>query len=316
MSPIREDELRARLHAVEPSPAVPGLADRIIEQGVARRRRRRWAVGLAAAAAVGVIGVGALAVGDGIGRDDALPASPSPTPTVVETTPVVTPTGSPTASPSSTPSSSVSPSVPTASPSSVPVLNPTPDPSPSVPLPSTSGPAPEVQRPVTLLHAGSWARTNTFAGACGADIFPTAGARNAYAYEARATAAVEGRADREVYQFFASAADAAAFMNDLRAQSRACDTTTDGAMRGIVEGLSGPWSDGLALSWFPNDTSVSGGSVVLAVRSGSAVTLSGASGSFTRTDRVDPALLRAARPSVEHVYPQLGCGLTEQGCRT
>ena len=84
----------------------------------------------------------------------------------------------------------------------------------------------------------------------------------------------------------------------------------------IVEELGGPWSDGLALSWFPNTATVTGGSVVLAVRSGSAVTLSGASGSFTRTDRVDAGLIEVARPSVEHVYPQLTCGLTEQGCRT
>lgn len=315
MSPIREDELRTRLRAVEPSPAQPGLADIVIEQGTARRRRRRWAVGLAAAAAVGVIGVGALAVGDGIGRDDALPASPSPTPTVVETTPVVTPTGSPTASPTATPTGSAS-SLPTASSSTGPVLDPTPDPSPSAPKPSTTGPAPQVQRPVTLLHAGSWTATNSFAGACGTDIFPTAGLHNAYRYDARRTAPADGRADREIYQFFASAADAASFMDDLRSQSRACATTTDGATAGIVEGLSGPWSDALALSYFADGSSVSGGSVVLAVRSGSAVTLSGASGSFTRTDRVDPALIEAARPSVEHVYPQLTCGLTAEGCRT
>lgn len=164
-----------------------------------------------------------------------------------------------------------------------------------------------------MLHDTSWTPTNAFPGPCGRDALSLAGLRDAYRYDARRSGGGEGQADREMYILFADEGGAAAFMDDLRAQSRTCSSTTGGATGGVVEQLSGSWSDGLALSHFSTQPNVTGGSVVLAVRSGRAVTLSSASGAFTRTDRVDPGLIQAARPSVEHVYPQL-CGFTDAGC--
>ncbi|MFW5471566.1 hypothetical protein ACOCJ4_16150 [Knoellia sp. CPCC 206435] len=327
MSPISEDELRVRLEDVQPSPARHGFAEQVVQQARRRRRRQRWVMGAAAAAAVAVIGAGTLAIGDQIGRDEALPASPTPTSAPVETapvetTPTVTSTGTPTPTPTATATASAA--RPTASatsaPSSTPTrpapLEPTPTPVPVLPPPPSPPaiePAWEALHPVTLLHAGSWTVTNTFAGPCGRDVFGIAGLRDAYRYDARRIEGGEGRADGEAYVLFAAEDGAAAFMDDLQAQGRACSFTTDGATGGVVEQLSGPWSDGLALSHISGQPNVTGGSVVLAVRSGRAVTLSSASGSFTRTDHVDPALIRAARPSVEHVYPQL-CGFTDEGC--
>ncbi|KGN38881.1 hypothetical protein [Knoellia subterranea] len=315
MSPISEDELRARLRSVSPTPMSQEYAEHIVGAGRARRRRRRMLGTVAVAAATAVIAVGAFALSDRIGPDEALPARPSP---ILDGTPVVTPTGSPTGSPTASPSATASTSVsstPTASSSSTAAPNPGASAS-TGPRPSASGSTPTTQRPVSLLHADSWRPSSSFAGACGTDIFPVAARGNAYSYDSRSTSAADGRADREAYLFFPSTADASAFMNELRSQSRACVTASDGTTRGIVEALSGPWSDGLALSSFANQPTVSHGSVVIAVRSGSAVALSGASGPIAGTERVDPTLIAAARPSVEYVYPQLSCGLTPAGCRT
>ncbi|WP_353953657.1 hypothetical protein V6K52_09685 [Knoellia sp. S7-12] len=326
MSPISEDELRARLEDVQLSPARHGFAERVVQQGRGRRRRQRWVMAVAAAAAVAVIGGGALAIGDQIGREEALPASPTPTPTQPEVTPTVTGTsspsstatasGTPTVSPTATPMASASAtSVPSSTPTrpTAPELTPTPLPVLTPTSPPAIEPAWETLNPVTLLHARSWTPTNAFAGPCGREISGIAGLRHAYLDDQRRNDSGEGQANGEAYVLFVDEDGAAAFMDDLRNQSRRCTSTTDGAIGGVVEGLSGPWSDGLALSYFSSQPPVSGGSVVLAVRSGRAVTLSSASGSFTRTDRVDPGLIRAARPSVEHVYPQL-CGFTDEGC--
>ncbi|MFC7492471.1 MULTISPECIES: hypothetical protein [unclassified Knoellia] len=330
MSPISEDELRARLEDVQPSPARSGFAERVVEQGRRRRRRQRWVMGAAAAAAVAVIGGGALAIGDQIEREDALPASPTPTPTQPEVTPTVTgmSSPSPSATVTSTPTPLIRPSEtttrpPRSSPSTT--LTPTATPSattrtPTATPPKTATPTPTrspAPSPMTFLHEGSpgWATTNAVVGPCDKDALTIAGRHDAYQYDALRGQGNDGDPTGEAYVLFADAQSAASFMGELRQLSRSCEATTHGKLGGVVQNLAGPWGEGLASTSFAftQDGSTGGGTVLLAVRSGFAVAFSSAAGPFSETDVVNPALIQSARPGVEHLYPQL-CRYTEAGC--
>lgn len=307
MSPINEDELRARLRSVEPSPAPPGLADHVIGQGRARRRQRRWLTALATAAAVAVIGVGVVAVGDQLGPDDALPASPSPTPTSAQPTPTVTGTTTPTTTPTATATSA--PTV-TAAPSATPTAT-----------ASGTGTTPTPTR-ITFLHEGvegdgettsDWRAASAIVGPCDGDAWALAGARGATERRAIRGGGGDGGPTGEGYLVFPTARDAVAFMGELRARSRGCETATGGKARGLVEELSGPWGEGIAFSWFPNETTIGGAPVGLAVRSGRAVAMSAAAGPHNETTSIPDYLVTSARPAVEHLFPQL-CRYTQAGC--
>ncbi len=310
MSPISEDELRARLRNVDPSPMAPAYAEQLIRAGQSRRRRQRWVTGLAAAAAVATLGAGALVVGDRVGRDDALPAQPTPT-TTGQPTPTVTPTASPTVTLTSAPTA-------TASPSRAPSASPTRSDAPS----PTATATPANGAPVTFLHEGvrgdgestsDWTAATTMTGPCDVDAWGVAGRHGVAERRAIRGGGGDGGADGEALFVFRDAGSAVGFMADLRAVTRACFADSGGRTRGLVEDLPGPWGEGLSLTWFPGGTEVGGGPVALAVRSGRAVAMSSSAGPFTRTDRVDPGLVRSARPAVDHLYPQL-CRYTQAGC--
>lgn len=305
MSPISEDELRTRLREVQPSSAPAGYAESLLQQGRLRRTRQRWVSGLAVAAAVATIGLGALVVGDRIGRDDALPATPSPTPTMAQPTPTATPTGSPTVASTPSPSSSPSPSEPTAA-SSV--------------MSTPSGTSPTT--PMTFLHQGvrgdgestrDWTAATSVTGPCDTDAWSLAGRRGAVERRAITGGGGDGGPTGEAYVVFAEAGDAVAFMGELRALARGCVTTSGGVTKGLVADLPGPWGEGIAFTHFPNQETVGGGPVGLAVRSGRAVAMSASAGPFTDTRRVDAGLVSSARPAVAHLFPQL-CRYTQAGC--
>lgn len=314
MSPISEDEVRARLRSVDATPVHRGYAEQLLHQGQARRRRRRVAAVVAAAAAVAVIGVGALALGDQLGREAALPARPTPTPTSQEPTPTATAPRSPSTSPSPT-ATATSTARPSAS------VGPTPSAS-SAPA-RTATPTPALA-PVTFLHAGvkgdgestsDWTSATTFAGPCSRDAWVLAGGMGVAERRAISGGGGDGGASAEALFVFRSADSAVAFMGELRRLSRACESATDGGTRGIVESLPGPWGEGLALTTFAldSDGTTGGGPVVLAVRAGRSVALSNSAGPFRETDEVNPGLVRSARPGIEHLFPQL-CRYTEAGC--
>lgn len=123
----------------------------------------------------------------------------------------------------------------------------------------------------------------------------------------------DGGATGEALFVFADADSAVAFMGRLRQLTRTCETTTNGETRGIAEGLEGPWGEGVAFTYFPNEPTVGGGPVGLAVRGGRAVAMSTSAGPFNRTDQVNPGLVSSARPGVEHPYQQL-CRFNRAGC--
>lgn len=315
MTPISEDELRARLHDVAASPARPAYADHVIQQARFRRRRRqRWVAGVAAAAAVAVIGGGALVLGDQLGRETALPATPTPTPTATsaEVTPTVTGTPSPTVTVTGTPSSS-----PTGSPSATSSADSSTTPPPASPTATRS-----TEKPVTFLHEDArgdgetesdWVTARDVTGPCLTNAWELAGQDGAVERRAIRGGGRDGGPDGEALVVFADADSAVRFMARLRQESRSCVSTSDGVTRGVVETLPGPWGEGVAFSSFPNQPTVGGGGVGLAVRSGRAVAMSSSSGPFTRTDRVDPGLVASARPGVVHLFPQL-CRWTAAGC--
>ncbi|KGN32695.1 hypothetical protein N802_17225 [Knoellia sinensis KCTC 19936] len=313
MSPISEDELRARLRSVEPSPARPGYAEHVVHQGRFRRRRQRWVTGISAAAAVAVIGAGAFVVSDRLGRDDALPAQPTPIPTATtpDVTPTVTSTTSPTESVTGTPSATTRPSVST----------------PPSALPSEKA----SHSPIIFLHQGvkgdgevdaDWLPTTQFNGPCDTDAWALAGRYGADDRRAIRGGGIDGGPRQEAVFAFPDTGSAVAFMGELRQVTRACESTSQGRLGGLVENLPGPWGEGLASTYFVyaqdestgiRDGSTGGGPVILAVRAGRGIALSGSAGPFRETHEVDPDLIRSARPGVEHLYPQL-CRYTEAGC--
>jgi hypothetical protein len=307
MSPISEDELRARLRGVEPSPAQSGFAEHVIHQGRARRRRQRWLTAMAAAAAVVAIGGGAFVISDQLGRETALPATPTPTPTQAESAPTVTSTKSPSASPTPSPTSTPSTSTKRAT---------------STPSPSSTPSRSATLTPVTFLHEGvkgdgettsDWETTTEVTGPCGLNAWSLAGQHGATESRALRGGGGDGGATGEALFVFADADAAVAFMGQLRELTRTCEATTNGESRGLVESLEGPWGEGIAFTSLPNEPTVGGGPVGLAVRGGRAVAMSTSAGPFSRTDQVHPGLVASARPGVEHLYPQL-CRYTRAGC--
>lgn len=318
MSPISEDELRARLRDVEPNRAQPGFAQHLVHQGRLRRRRQRWVTGIAAAAAVAVIGGAVLVLSDQLGPNEALPAIPSPTVTRSEVTPTVTSTKSPSTRVTMAPSPSATPSGTASAPRNTSTPAGSASPKHSAP-PSVSAPA---ITPVTLLHEGAkgdgettsdWESTTEVTGPCGTNAWSLAGQRGAVERRAIGGGGGDGGATGEALFVFADADAAVAFMGQLRELTRSCDSTTKGESRGIVESLAGPWGEGIAFTYFPNQPTVGGGPVGLAVRGGSAVAMSAAAGPFNRTDQVDQGLVAGARPGVAHAFPQL-CRYTRAGC--
>lgn len=320
MSPISEDQLRARLRGVEPSPAQPGFAEHLIHQGRFRRRRQRWVTGIAAAAAVVIMGGGALVLSDLFGPETALPATPTPTQTrtLAQSTPTVTNTTSPTASATTRPSPA---STPTLTVTGGPVSSPSSSPTPSN-TPSNTPSRSVTRSEVTFLHAGiggdgettsGWVSTTQVTGPCDSNAWALASRHGVVERRAISGGGGDGGANGEALFVFGTAGQAVDFMTDLRAQTRGCLAATQDATKGLEEVLPGPWGEGLAITSFPHQTEVGGGPVALAVRSGRAVVMSSSAGPFQRTDRVDPGLVRSARPAVEHLYPQL-CRYTAAGC--
>jgi len=175
---------------------------------------------------------------------------------------------------------------------------------------------------LTFLHQGvkgdgettsDWVAVSTFTGPCGRDAWTLAGKHGAVERRAISGGGGDGGAGGEAVFVSDDADGAVTFMGALRSETRACRTSSGGATRGLLATLTGPWGDGSALTWFPNTPTVGGGPVVLAVRSGRGVALSSAAGPFDRTDRVDPGLIRSARPAIDHLFPQM-CRYTEAGC--
>lgn len=309
MSPISEDDLRARLRSVEPSPMTQAYAEQLIRAGQFRRRRQRWVTGLAGAAAVAAIAVGVVAVGDLVGRDAALPAGPTPTETGGPTF-TATPTVSPTVTVTGTPTATASVS---RAPSSSPTGSGGPSPT------TTTGPG---GGSVTFLHQGvrgdgettrDWTTATSLTGPCDTDVLSLAGRRGAVERRAISGGGGDGGPTAEGYVVFEDAGEAVSFMGELRALVRGCASASGGRTTALVDELPGPWGEGIAFSHFPNEESVGGGPVGLAVRSGRSVALSVSAGPFTDTGKVDPGLVSSARPAVEHLFPQL-CRYTQAGC--
>ncbi|GGB67544.1 hypothetical protein N798_14590 [Knoellia flava TL1] len=307
MSPISEDELRARLRSVEPSPAAPGLADHIIGQGRSRQLRRRWLTALATAAAVAVIGVGVVAVGDQLGPDDALPASPSPTPTSAQPTPTVAPTGTPTVTttvspdPSSTASSTSGPTSASAEPTSTPSR--------------TSAPA-----PVRLLHDGraGWSPGELEISLCVGDarVFPAPRGTT----EMRVIRAdfVAGANMSEGLVVFSSSAEAVAYLADVRRIARGCTDESSGDTKVVVDRVDGPWGEGLSIASAPRQSydgtpRWTGLGVTVFARVGAGVTFGQYASKAELTDEAVASDIAQLRPALEHVAPQL-CRYTQAGC--
>lgn len=158
-----------------------------------------------------------------------------------------------------------------------------------------------------------WVPTTSFQGLCDADAWALAGSMGAIERRAIAGGGGDGAAYAEAYFVFSDADQAVAYMGRIRDITRGCIQATSGGSRGLVEGLAGPWGEGLAAGHASAGESVGGGPVVLAVRSGRAVALSASAGPFQAFDQIDSMLVRTARPAVEHLYPQL-CRYTRAGC--
>lgn len=130
MTPMHENEARARLQGATPGVRPDGFAEDIIRTGRRRNARDRALGGAAAVAVLGAATAGIFLV-NGPTRE-AVPAQ-TPTP---EPVPTVVPTPTPSATPSASPSSSARPSV---APSA------TPRPSPSASAPTSAPTWPTVQ---------------------------------------------------------------------------------------------------------------------------------------------------------------------------
>jgi hypothetical protein len=307
MSPINEDELRARLRDVSASPSVPGYAEVLVERAQARRRRQRWVSGLAVAAAVATVALGALMVGDRFGRDDALPATPTPTPTYVEPTPTVSPT--------STPSATGTPSA-TSSPTSTPSPSPTPtSASPSATPTRTPAPA-----PVRLLHDGrsDWSPADLEIPLCvgEARVFPSPGGRN----DMRVIRAdfVPGANSSEGLIVFPSAAEAVGYLADVRRVARGCTDESSDDTKVVVDRVDGPWGEGLSVASagrqiHDGTPRWTGLGVTVFARVGAAVALGQYGSKAELTDESVASHIAQLRPALEYVAPQL-CRYTKSGC--
>lgn len=229
MSPISEEELRARLGGVEPSPARPGIAEHLIHEGRSRRRRQRWVMGITAAAAVAVIGGGGVVLGDQFDRETALPATLTTTPTQPEITPTVTSTASPTAV--ATPSATTTPATKGTTSTSPPSASP---PSTSPPSSTTSSPSAtpsrsSTLRPVRMLHEATGTPSALW------DICATSGrsiAAGQGVKEARVLDTSPEDGSGEALLVFPTADRAVTYMGELRQVVRACESTTGGGQPG------------------------------------------------------------------------------------
>ncbi|EAP99235.1 hypothetical protein JNB_03665 [Janibacter sp. HTCC2649] len=307
MSPISEDELRARLRSVQPATARPGFAEQVVHQGRFRRRRQQWVAGIAAAAAVAVIGGGAFVISDQLGRETALPATPTPTPTQPEITPTVTSTKSPTATPTATPSPTNTPSTSTTRAS-------------STPSPSYTPPRSVTLKPVTLLHQGNaqWVKSTFEGGLC---VGEAAVIPEPQGYEELRViwdTHIAGANRSEGIVIFPSAGDAVAYMDSVRAAALSCPDESSGQTKTLVQPLSGPWASGLAVAQSNRDLNYEepkflATGVDLFVRVGRAVTFANFSTRSELKDTIDPYLIDRSRPAIEHVVPQL-CRYTKAGC--
>ncbi|MFC7488909.1 hypothetical protein ACOCJ7_06530 [Knoellia sp. CPCC 206453] len=306
MSPISEDELRARLRSVEPSPAQSGFGEHLIHQGRFRRRRQRRMTGIAAAAAVVAIGGGAFVISDQLGPETALPATPTPTTTQSEITPTATSTKSPVAT--TTPSPRITGGTSTRPPST---SSPSSSPSRSVTL-----------KPVTLLHEGDagWVKAEALPQPCRVDGNPEPDLAEVHGVVETRTirSLAEGDGASEALLVFPSAGDAVAYMGDVRDIARGCEVDSRGSQRGVVQSLNGDWGEGMAVGqaaqvYRDGQVMYMGESVFLAVRTGSGVAVSqvGSHGILEKT--INARLIAEARPAVEHVVPQL-CRYTKAGC--
>ena len=307
MSPISEDELRARLRDVSPSPSVPGYAEVLVERAQARRRRQRWVSGLAVAAAVAAVALGALVVGDRIGRDDALPAMPTPTPTFVEPTPTASPTSPPseTGTPSGT-STATSTRSPSATPTSA---------SPSATPTLTSAPA-----PVRLLHDGrsGWSPADLEVPLCvgEARVFPAP--RGTTEMRAIRVDFVHGANMSEGLIVFPSAEEAVGYLADVRRIARGCTDESSGDTKVVVDSVDGPWGEGLSVASAQRLTSDgtprwAGLGVTVFARVGAAVTFGQYGSKAELAEESVASDIAQLRPALEHVAPQL-CRYTKAGC--
>ena len=305
MSPLSEDELRRRLHDVDASPAGPRYADHLIQQGRFRRRRQRWVAGIAAAAAVAVIGGGALVISDQLGRETALPATPTPTPTQPEVTPTVTSTRSPTAT--ATPSPTSTPSTSATKPS-------------STPSSSSSRSRSVTLKPVTLLHQGNsqWEKSTFWGGRCVGEAAEVPQPRGYEELRVIWDAHISGANRSEGLVIFSSAGDAVAYMDSVRAAALSCPDESSGETKTLVQPLSGPWASGLAVAHSNRDVNYEepmflATGVDLFVRVGRAVTFANLSNRSELKDTIDPYMIDRSRPAIEHVVPLL-CRYTKAGC--
>lgn len=110
MTPMNEDEARARLQGVTPGVRLEGFADDIIRTGRRRNARDRALVGVAAVAVLGAASAGVFLLNGGQTRE-AVPAqtrSAQPTPSSAAPTPSATPRPTPSATPSAPPSATPS----------------------------------------------------------------------------------------------------------------------------------------------------------------------------------------------------------------